>query len=110
MRIVTSLLVSGLLPLTSAFLSSYSSRTPLRSGSPAASTVADGVDVSQPSDAARPYAAPYNEIERRRNLAIIAHPDAGQSCVYESSCLAAEFYYHSSLSKCAPQVTTNVVA
>ena len=72
-----SLLVVGLLPSTFAFLASYSSRKQLRSGNPAASTVADGVDVSQPSDAAGKYASPYNEIERRRNLAIIAHPDAG---------------------------------
>ena len=72
-------LLLGLLSSALAFFGSYPTHARLGSSGLASATVEDAVEAtSLPSGAPGQYAAPFNEIDRRRNLAIIAHPDAGK--------------------------------
>mmetsp|Transcript_17651 Transcript_17651/g.23237 ORF Transcript_17651/g.23237 Transcript_17651/m.23237 type:complete len:609 (+) Transcript_17651:70-1896(+) len=45
--------------------------------------MSQAVDTNNAPSTKKPYAAPPNEIERRRNFAIISHPDAGKTTMTE---------------------------
>ena len=50
---------------------------------PSSSTLLQSTTETNPSPSSNDYAAPIKEIDRRRNLAIISHPDSGKTTMTE---------------------------